>query len=395
MRILFVTHQYLQKNKPEAGTPHYLHRVSMALLALGHTPMIITGGQEDSHTIEDGIEIWTVKTIIKFDKIFKGENFYHIKKGYLINRKIKEILKEKKVDIIQFSSVGGFAMFYYGRVPAVMRLASYAKTYFSTLQTYNARELYFKAELERLAARRCNAIFAPCKVTAEAFGEDCRRDVKIIETPFVNDTKELDYGYVEKHLTGKKYVLFFGTFYPEKGILVIADILKKFLENNQEYYFMFIGDTRLIQGVDARKIIRRAAGEFFHRVIIEDPLPHEKLFPIIRYADFVVMPSLMDNFPNACIEAMYLSKVVIGTNGASFEQLIRSGYNGLLCRIGDPGDLLEKMQTAVGLDMSEKQRIEKNAHNTTRRLQPEYTVKKLLEFYEYVIREREKKHAER
>ncbi len=48
----------------------------------------------------------------------------------------------------------------------------------------------------------------------------------------------------------------------------------------------------------------------------------------------------MDNFPNACIEAMYFSKVVIGTDGASFEQLITHGKNGLLCRIGDSPDVV-------------------------------------------------------
>ncbi len=388
MRILFVTHQYLQKGKPEAGTPHYLHRLSLALIAEGHIPMIITGGQEDGHMVEDGIEIWTVKTVIKYPKIFKGENFYHIKRGYQINRKIKEILKGYKVDIIQFSSVGGFAIFYYGQVPAVMRLASYAKTYFSTKQTYSARTLFFKAELERLSSRRCTAVFAPCRVTAEAFGRDCRRNVKVIETPFVNDVKKMDYEYVENYLNGKKYVLFFGTFYPEKGILIIIDILKKFLERNNDYFFVFVGETRMIKGVDARNLIRRAAGEFFNRVFIWDAISHEKLFPIIRYADFVVMPSLMDNFPNACIEAMHFSKIVIGTDGASFEQLIRSGYNGYLCRIGDSEDLLEKMEIVTQLEPENKHEIEKNAHKTTIRLHPKYTVKKLLQFYDFVLRER-------
>lgn len=385
MKILFVAHQYLQRGKPESGLPHYLHRLSLSLTALGHIPMIISAGDKDSHRVEEGIEIWTVRTSVRFQTVFRGENFAHLKMSFLLNRKIKDIIKERQVDIIQFTSIGGLALFYFGTTPAVMRLSSYAKTYFASLQTYDAKTLYYKAALERLSARRCNALFAPCRVTAEAFGTDCKRTVKVIETPFVNEVNKLDYHYVDFYLMDKKYVLFFGTLYPEKGILVIAKILRDFLAKNVDYYFVFVGEVRKINGVDARKIIKEAAGMFSNRVIVWKALLHDKLFPIIEHAEFVVMPSLMDNMPNACIEAMYFSKIVLGTDGASFEQLIISGYNGFLCKRGDSEDLLRKMQAIIELDEDEKRCMEKNARKTTIRLRPEYTVKKLLDLYKYVI----------
>ena len=62
----------------------------------------------------------------------------------------------------------------------------------------------------------------------------------------------------------------------------------------------------------------------------------------------------MENLSNACIEAMYFKKVVIGTDGASFEQLIMHGINGLLCQIGNPQDLFEKMQIAKNMSEREK-----------------------------------------
>lgn len=385
MKVLFVTHQYMQKEKPEAGTPQYLHRLSSILLAMGHIPVIITSGDKNDHRFEDGIEIWTVKTTVRCKKLFKGENFAHLKMGFLLNLKIREIIRKRRIDIIQFTSVGGLAFFYRSKIPAVMRLSSYAKTYFSSLQTYDAKTLHGKAKLERLSARNCDLIFAPCRVTADAFAKDCRRKVYVIETPFVNDVQEMNYQYVNQHLKEKKYVLFFGTLYPEKGILVIAQILREFLKNNEDYYFVFVGEVRTIKGKDARKIIMESAGEFSRRVIISKPLLHDKLYPVIMQADFIILPSLMDNFPNACIESMYFSKIVIGTNGASFEQIIIDGYNGYLCKIGDSNDLLHKMQEVVKLEDQEKKRLEINAHNTTLRLKPEYTVKKLLRLYEHVI----------
>lgn len=390
MKILFVATQYIEKGKPATGFPNYLHKVSVSLLSMGHVPMIIAGGRRNEHRVEEGIEIWTVKTVSSLDRVFSNENLAHLKMSYILNREIRKILKKHPVDIIQFTSIGGIALFYHEKTPAVMRLSSYAKTYFASLQTYDARTLFFKAALERLSARRCDAVYAPCRNTAVAFGKDCKRQIKVIETPFVNDVKRMDYQYVEKYLKGRKYVLFFGTLYPEKGLLVITEILESFLEENPEYYFVFVGEVRNINGVDARKIIREAAGNYSKRVMIWSALSHEKLYPIIEKSDFVVLPSLMDNLPNTCMEAMYFSKIVIGTDGASFEQLIIPGENGLLCEIGNSQDLLEKMQKVVLLDYETKQHMEKNARNTIRRLYPQYTVKKLLHFYDCILEKKKR-----
>ena len=93
----------------------------------------------------------------------------------------------------------------------------------------------------------------------------------------------------------------------------------------------------------------------------------------------------MENLSNACIEAMYFERVVVGTNGASFEQLITHGKNGLLCQIGDAQDLLEKMQMAVSMSASRKQEMGKLARKRIDKLNPEYVVRKLVRLYEYVI----------
>lgn len=385
MKILFVATEYTEKDKPSTGFPTYLQRVSKSLIRLGHRPMIVGGGSKNDYWIEDGIEVWTVTTDGGGAFFRTNVTLTCLKLSFLINRKVQQIIKEQSVDIVQFTSLAGIAAFYHGKIPAVMRLSSYAKTYFSSFLTYDARTLYFRAALERFAARRCDAVFAPCSITAEDFGKDCKRKVQVIETPFVYDIKQMDPIYVERYLKDKKYVLFFGSMYAEKGILIIAEILKRFLEENKDYYFVFVGEIRKIAGKDARGIIREAAGKCSDRVYIWKALRHEQLYPIIKCSDFVVLPSLMDNFPNACIEAMYFSKIVVGTDGTSFEQLIKHGHNGFLCKARDSRDLLDKMYDILNLDEKEKRIMEKNAHATTERLSPEYVVKKLLRYYKYVI----------
>lgn len=386
MNILFAATEYIERGKPTTGFPNYLKRVSLALIELGHTPIIVTIGSKNSHRIEDGIEIWTISmNKMRCENRQLGMILNNIKQGILINKKIKEVMKKFHIDIVQFPSLNGIGIFYFSKTPAVLRLSSYAKTYFSTYQSYDYRSVQIISFMERLSAYRMNAIFAPCKNTAEAFGKDCKRNVGVIETPFVNDVVKEDKRYYENHLKNKKYVLFFGTLYAEKGILVIAKILEKFLHNNPSYYFVFIGKSIKMEGGYAKTILKEAAGQHADRIVVEKELSHEQLYPIIREAEFVVLPSLMDNFPNACIEAMYFKKIVIGTNGASFEQLIQDEYNGFLCEIGNADDLLKKMQIVVNLEKNKKNIIEERAGQRIEKLQPKYVVYKLLKLYHEVL----------
>ncbi|MCI9560272.1 MAG: glycosyltransferase family 4 protein [Lachnospiraceae bacterium] len=393
MKILFVATEYPEKGRPTTGFPNYLYRISLALVRMGHTPIILGAGKKADHRMEQGIDIWMIKTE---RKNYNSEVFNYavngLRKSYLLNKKAKKIIKSYSVDVVQFTSLEGSAIFYRGKIPAVLRLSSYAKTYFSSFQTFQPTTVKVLSAMERWSAHRCNIVYAPCRITAEAFGKDCNRKVKVIETPFLNDVLEEEYDntYVEKYLKNKKYILFFGSLYAEKGILVIAEILRDFFQNNPQYYFVFVGDICQIDGENAANMLMRSAEKYKDRVIIWKALPHKQLYPIIKNADFVVLPSLMDNFPNACIEAMYFERVVIGTNGASFEQLITHEKTGLLCEIGDAEDLLEKMQMAA--DMSDIQKVQMGRYAKIRvdKLKPELVVKKLLNLYEYVIENNKK-----
>src|SRR6185503_2715013 len=91
---------------------------------------------------------------------------------------------------------------------------------------------------------------------------------------------------------------------------------------------------------------RAQCGSSAARLIMLENLPHSQLYPVIAGAQFIVLPSLIDNSPNACLEAMGLGKVVIGTSGTSFEELITDGVNGFLVPRDDPQALADKMIAA-------------------------------------------------
>lgn len=387
MRIIFVANHYVHKNKAMQGFMSYLTRTTTVLSELGNEVIIVACGEHTRHFFEGNVEIYIEE--------FYNKNYHYkpleILRNYIlmskvVNKRIKILCSRRNVDIIQFTSLSGLSLCYFGKIPAVMRLSSYAKIAYQTHQTLSEREERMISLLERAASKHCNAVFAPCENTARIFSKDIGRNVSVIESPFYNDVSKYNEGVYIHNLKGKKYVLFFGKLYAEKGILVIADMLYSFLQQNKEYYLVFCGDSESIKGINARKILMQSAKELSDRVIFFNSLPHDSLYYVIIKAEFVILPSLMENLSNACIEAMSFGKVVVGTDGASFEQLIVDGKNGLLCKPNDPQGLLKKMNEAVIMSNEQKEQMGALAKKRIHKLQPNIAVGKLLKYYQHVVK---------
>jgi len=99
----------------------------------------------------------------------------------------------------------------------------------------------------------------------------------------------------------------------------------------------------------------------------------------------VVLPSRVDNLPNTCLEAMALGRVVVGTRGASFDQLIDDGQNGFLCDIDSPESLRAAVERALALTDAQRATVGASAARRIDELRPEKTIPPLVAFYEAAI----------
>jgi glycosyltransferase involved in cell wall biosynthesis len=186
-------------------------------------------------------------------------------------------------------------------------------------------------------------------------------------------------------LKEKKYLLFFGTIGTLKGLLTIAEILYELLDKNRDLNFVLVGKEEGSQKNMIVPLLFKNAGVYKDRVFRFDKMSHSQLYPIIYRAYAVVLPSLIDNFPNACIEALAHGKIVIGTKDTGFEQLIENGKNGFLCQKDNPSELLNTIQKVLLLSTNEKLIIEKEALNSINKLSPQYIVPKLIMLYQKTI----------
>ena len=102
----------------------------------------------------------------------------------------------------------------------------------------------------------------------------------------------------------------------------------------------------------------------------------------------VIMPSRIDNLPNACMEAMALGKTVMASTNASFEELLDDGVSGFLFENGDVDDLASAVSHVWhGADLEQ---VGRRAMRKIRELSPERILPK---FESYIRRCCEKRHT--
>lgn len=391
MVIVFVVPSFLTKNTAATGLPNYIYRVSKSLQKLGHTPIVITAGGTDETVRYDGIQVYRRR--MPECPLPGNEIAQYLHRSLFMNmilrKELNNLCKKQKVDIIQFCNLYGLGIFYRKGVPSVLRLSSYAPEYYKYSDTYSRRYIKIMGLIERLAGKGRHAIFAPSNVMASAYCKDTGRHVDVIETPFIIDTSGND-GLYRMRLADKKYFLFFGSLYAEKGIYVISKIVGQLLKEHPDFYFVFIGPLHKNDKTPLKEIDKNA-GDCKDRIIYLKPLKHDSLYPIVQHADYVVLPSLMDNFPNACIEAMSFGRIVIGTDKTSFEQLITDGVNGFLSKPGDAGSLYRKICEACALTADQKSAMSEKAVQRIDLLKPDIVVKRLLQYYRTVISDHQRK----
>jgi len=400
MRIVFVTTEYVSKENPDGGLANYIHRITKALKKIGHTPIVIVISNKNQEFINDNVKVYKIDTSLNlFQKIIDFITYrqfsiltYYIRTNWLIRIKLKEINKEEKISIIQYTNLGGVGVFRIKSVPSVVRLSSYFPLWkeYGEYDNYNFLLKIQLNLLEKISLKRSDSIFAPSQNVVDYAGKDLHKVVELIESPFVFEKKKLDYSIYNSKLKDKKYFLFFGRLVISKGVFVISEILEDLFKTFHDIYFVFAGKEYIdVNGSSILEILNKKSGDYEDRVVYLNSMRKDLLYPLIENALAVVLPSLIDNFPNTCLESMALRKVVVGTKNTSFEQLIVDNYSGFLCEPNNPEDLLKTLKTVYRLPEEKRKTIGKNGYLRIKKLSSEKVVLQLINYYDRVIKMKE------
>jgi glycosyltransferase involved in cell wall biosynthesis len=394
MRIAFITTEYVTEDYYSGGLANYVHRVAKALVSLGHEVHVVTLSQnEEESFMHDGISVYRVNST-RTEKLLNRLTRCRVRGtahwlGYSVRAytKLKEVHKKKPFDMLQIPNSRGCGLVasLLLPIPYAVRISCYRPVWNELGRMKRNLDTRATEWLEFLQLLLSRHIYAPSDLLRGMLANRALiRNVRVIRTPFYMETAEFDTFHFDRHLKGKDYLLFFGRFQLHKGFHILAKAMPTVFKSNPNLHGAFVGlDCKTAIAASMKTYALSMCREFADRLVFIDQIPHRQLYPIIAGARLVVLPSLVDNLPNACLEAMALGRPVVATAGASFEELIIDGETGFLMPAGNVRATAAKINEAwMHPDLND---IGLAAKRKVQELALERTIRELLVYYESII----------
>lgn len=380
MHIVFAVAFFAENEYSKiAGMPRYVAKMTRMLSERGHHVEIVAGA--------DNSRKWKYHNVLVHNCQWFGNmqgSTIEItqaicRRERAIQKVLREIDNSNKIDIVQYAGWSGVGFGHRLKCPSVLRLSTYSKVQYLSSELYgNYTKVY--SYWERKAGKKATGIIGPGVVLLNEFLSDVHRKGRVMETPYQLPKYENASLFKEK-LEGKKYILFYGTASHDKGIETIEKMLPLLFKEDEEVYMVIAGWDVKLDGSSTIKQLQEKQGDNVKRVIYLGVVAQEHLFPVIRGAQVVIVPSIMDNLPNSGIEAICLDKIIVGTYGTSLDQLISHGENGFLSIPGDPISLYKSIIMALNMSDEEKRMFLKNNEQIKKKFSPEIAVDKLEKYF--------------
>lgn len=170
-----------------------------------------------------------------------------------------------------------------------------------------------------------------------------------------------------KDRTGPWRLLYVGRMERSKGVEELIDACARLTGKSIPVELHLVGhyDRRL-------ELLERVAGSVRERVrFLGAVTDFEELAEIYRAADFFVLPSHSEGFPRVLYEAMAFGLPVVTTFVGGIPSVMIDGENCRRIRVGDPGDLADKIAELVA-DEALRLRIAVGGHRTISALLPQW-----------------------
>ncbi len=379
----------------DGGLANYTHRVAKALAGMGHDIHVLTLSEIDEAEFRhDGVTVHRLassKAWSHLDRLTRHHlprTIEFLDLSLKVYRKLKRLNSEQPLQLVQFPNYSccGLVSMWRLSVPHVLRASSYQPALNDASGVRLKLNSRMEERLDRLQFRLSPHVFtASRRLQRMLVAEAGLAHVRVIRTPFYVETQDWDSSVYDRFLQGKKYLLFFGRFQLHKGFHTLAQALPRVLSQYPDAYAALVGrdlESRLASSM--ADYASAKCDSFSERLVVLDKLPHSQLYPVIAGAHLVVLPSLIENLPNAGLEAMGFGKVVIGTAGTGFDELISEAATGFLVAPNNPEALAEKIISAwIDPKLDE---MGAAARQKSLEFSPEKTVDALLTYYREILR---------
>jgi glycogen synthase len=254
---------------------------------------------------------------------------------------------------------------------------------------------YWVGQMEKFCIRAADALLSPSRFLADQTRPQYGQDLAITTIPLpmagVNSAKIIPTPHAAQTDSDLPNLLAIGRLEVRKGILPMLAACERLWQAGTHFRLTMIGgDTHFRpRGQMMSEFIRKRYARWIKQgqLVLAGAIPQVQVLEQIQQAWAVLVPSIWENFPNTCIEAMAAGKVVLASRSGGQAEMIEShGNNGLLFDWEKPADFEQQLHHLLELSESERSAMGRHAAQRIQHLcDPEQIVHQRITHFEQVI----------
>lgn len=375
MRICFISREY-PPDTGWGGIATFAYHLVHGLQELGHEVEVVSlAKNRNGLQIEDGVRVHRVAPYIFPGKLDIVNMCMPYSRHVLMTstalwNKFLELHQEKPFDVIDAPELLAEGLY-----PAATKTAPLVIRLYTPHSKFIAERLHnvtptfdheFVAILERIAMYSAEVLTSPSDDLAKFVAGDLNIDLKsirIVRNP-IDPKKFSPEGARAIPADSRPTILFVGRLEERKGITYLVEAIPAVLKSFPTAHFVIIGDdtdngpgqTSVLSHL--KRLLAESASE--HAVTFINRVPLDSLPDYYRSADICVVPSVYDNSPYTCLEAMSCGQIVLGTTGGGIPEYLVDGESGKLVPPRDTQALATALVELLS-NPQERQRLGQNA----------------------------------
>jgi glycosyltransferase involved in cell wall biosynthesis len=352
LRIAFLTPEFVAdpENDAMGGLAAFVNRISTVIADLGHEVHVFAASETARTMTVHGVHVEEVpvtaaswltslrRLVPKRRRGNLGWLLQLMRISLTLTRTFQARDREAPFDIVHTSDYGFTGLFIRRRTGlAHVTRSSRAADLFEPLDGHDALHNRLAAFLERRVLSRADHAYAPSRFVASHLESKYGLRLATVRPPFAA-SGETPAGLPGPH----RYLAYSGVVTPRKGTDVIARALPIVWRVIPDFRMIWAGVEIVAGELERYRAIWREQQDHVQWM---GPLSRAELHPIVRNAVATVVPSRGDNLPNSAIESLSFGIPVIGSNGASIDEIVDRRC-GELVPIGDAEALAAAMVRA-------------------------------------------------
>jgi glycosyltransferase involved in cell wall biosynthesis len=395
IRVGFVTPEFLDDDGLfPGGLASYVFHMSRALTDQGHSATVFMLSDRDAETDYRGIRVVKVsgRTPIPVKPLawlfakWLPVSVNTILSSWCLNRHISKTREKEGIDVLQYTNYKAVGLFRL-KQGSLIRISSYQRLWNNNPKDRSLDKLLYE-QLESIAIKRFSTVVGPGEHLAGIIRRDLHlpREIRMVPTPLGSGTRPS--GRVFRP-AGMRMVMYAGTVNRIKGSELLLGIIRKYLSEFDDTVFLLAGKTGRIDGRSLAPDLQSLSKDFPNRFIYHHHLEKPDLLAAYRQADVVLIPSLIDNFPNTALEAASQDALLIASKTASLGSLIRDGENGFVMDSRSTEEWVQAIRMALAIEPDRRERMKENMRAALVRHEPKSAALALCKVYGEVMMESE------